>query len=323
VSSPPVTVLYVGGFSRSGTTLLGRVLGEAPEAICVGETRYLWTRGLQDNVQCGCGAPFEECRFWSAVGQEAFGGWRALDLERVGRLDAQTNRVRALPFHWVPRARPGFAGALAEYAELLRRLYDAIGAVSGAKTIVETSKDPNFGSLLARMPGRDVRIVHLVRDPRAVAYSWMRHREMPSPIGAKRFMPKFRPTEVATKWLAWNAAFHALALRGVAKRTITYESFIADPAGTLARLSEFAGQPLELPESRLAGGEVKLGEHHIFSGNPMRASQGWLRMRLDDEWQSGLATPHLVEVNAISLPLLRPYGYPLIPAGRHAQAPPP
>lgn len=309
-------ILYVGGFSRSGTTLLGRVLGEAPGAICVGETRYLWTRALGDDVRCGCEAPFSECAFWREVGREAFGGWQRLDLDRVLALDRKTNRVRALPFHWAPKARPGFGSALRAYAEILRRLYDAIGAVSGAEIVVETSKDPNFGSLLTRMPERDVRIVHLVRDPRAVAYSWMRHRELPSPIGHERFMPKFRPTEVAAKWLAWNLAFHALGRNGTGKRTLTYESFVADPARALGEIEAFTGRPLQLPSSRLSERRVRLGEHHIFSGNPMRASQGWIALRLDDEWQRALATPHLIEVNAIALPLLRPYGYRLLPAGR-------
>ncbi len=40
--------------------------------------------------------------------------------------------------------------------------------------------------------------------------------------------------------------------------------------------------------SQLRDTEVNLGEHHIFSGNPMRASTGWMPVRLDTEWQTQL-----------------------------------
>lgn len=306
-------MLYVGGFGRSGSTLVGRVLGEAPNTVCVGETRYLWSRGLLHNVQCGCGQPFRSCSFWGAIGEEAFGGWDRVNTERLVELERTTNQLRTLPFHRLPALRPGFATAIGEYASSLAKLYSAIACVSGAKTIIETSKDPNFASLLTHISGNDVRIIHLVRDSRAVAYSWTRTKRMSSPIGKEKFMPRFSPVETATRWLASNAAFHALVTKRAPYLRVSYESFIANPRDTLRELSVFADESLILPLSQLTDNKVNLGDHHIFSGNPMRANTGWMEMHLDDQWQKMLRALPFAEVTAITWPLLRLYGYPLVP----------
>jgi hypothetical protein len=310
-------VLYVGAFTRSGSTLVGRVLGEAPGALCVGETRYLWSRGLLDNVQCGCGRPFRSCSFWDAVGEEAFGGWEEVDAEWLAEVDQTTNGPRTLPRHWMPSLFPDFTSRVEQYVSHLTRLYTAIARVSGARMIVDTSKDPNFASLLTRMQGSDVRIAHLVRDSRAVAYSWTRSKRLSSPIGSQRFMVRFEPLDTAPRWLAWNAAFHAFTARAPYMR-VSYEDFVADPREALQRLSLFAGESLVLPASHLADKEVKLGTHHIFSGNPMTDSTGWLKIDLDDEWQTMLPTRQFAQVTAITLPLLRAYGYPILPSARRS-----
>jgi hypothetical protein len=310
----PPKILYVGGSSRSGSTLVGRILGEAPNAICVGETRYLWDRGLIHDVQCGCGQLFRSCPFWSAIGEDAFGGWDCINAERLANMDYTLNRLRTVPLHWLPSLSSAFAAAIDEYVSLLTQLYVAIARVSGAQIIVETSKDPTFASLLTRMPGYDVRIIHLVRDSRAVAYSWTRDSRLPSPIGEEAFMPKFRPADAATRWLLSNASFHALATRHYAYARCRYESFVANPRDTLQNLSAMADEPLVLSTTKLMDKKVRLGEHHIFSGNPMRASTGFVEMRTDDKWQTELPVSHFGEVTMITWPLLRRYGYPIVPA---------
>ncbi len=314
-------VLYVGGYGRSGSTLVGRVLGEPEGAICVGETRYLWTRGLQDNVECGCGEPFRACPFWGAVGEEAFGGWERLDVEHLAELDREAVLLRTLPLHWAPALRPRFARAIEEYVSYLDRLYAAIGSVSGAAVIVDISKEPNFALLLTRLRGVDVRVIHLVRDSRAVAYSWTRSKKTPGAVGEEQLMPRFTASETATKWMAWNAAFHALAMRQSPYMRLGYEDFVADPRSALAAIDSFAEFPLSPADPGLAEGKVELGGHHMFSGNPMRASTGLIEIKPDDEWQTRQPSPQFAQVSAITWPLLRFYRYPVIPTARRNGTP--
>jgi hypothetical protein len=314
------TVLYVGGVGRSGSTLLGRVLGEAPDAVCVGETRYIWSRGMLKNVRCGCGQPFRSCVFWNAVGEEAFGGWNQVDAQRYAEVDLIAEGLRRLPHHLVPALHPELAAAIQEYVPVLASLYSAMACVSGARLVVETSKDPNFASLLMRIPGSDVRIIHLVRDSRAVAYSWTRKRRMPSPIGAQTFMPRFKPASTASSWLVSNTAFHLLTMGRCRYTRIRYESFVDNPRRVLSELSEFAGVQLCPPPEQLLGRKVNLAGHHIFSGNPMRASTGWVEIDLDDEWRRLLPVSQRMAVTALTWPLLARYGYDVIPVRRRRAA---
>jgi hypothetical protein len=305
-------ILFVGSYPRSGSTLLGRVLGEPSGSVCVGETRYLWERGLVHNVQCGCGAPFRDCEFWSAVGVEAFGGWGQIDAARLTELDRVLNLPQVLPLHWAPRLRPGMRGEIGQYVAILTRLYEAIGRVAGADVIVELSKDPTFARLLARIPHSDVRVLHLIRDSRAVANSWTRKRLMPSPIGDRELMPRSTPVETATRWVAWNIGFHLLGVSRLPYRKLTYESFVAQPRATLETLSSFTGECLSDLQSTREG-EVTLSGHHIFSANPMRARTGTIAIELDTGWQSELALNDLAKVTAVTWPLLSAYGYPIGP----------
>lgn len=316
VSDSAIKILYLGGYGRSGSTLLGRMLGEPAGTVCVGETRFLWSRGLMSNVDCGCGLPFRSCPFWGAVGEEAFGGWDQIDAEWLTELDRVTNLPQSLPYYWAPWLRPGMSDKIAEYVTVLSSLYGAIIRVSGAGTIIETSKEPTFACLLRRMPGSDVRVVHLIRDSRAVAYSWMQKRRMPSPIGDEEFMSRSGPVEAANKWFAWNMGCYALSVARFPYLRCTYEGFVEDPRALLDRLAVFADEPLISTDIELKDKEVKLGAHHIFSGNPMRATTGWVPVRPDNKWQTGLTTSQFAKVTAITWPLLCLNGYSIMARGR-------
>lgn len=57
------------------------------------------------------------------------------------------------------------------YRALLGHLYRAIRRVTGARVVVDSSKNASYARILADTPGIRLRILHLVRDSRGVAYS--------------------------------------------------------------------------------------------------------------------------------------------------------
>jgi len=92
---------------------------------------------------------------------------------------------------------------LARYAEMTAALYRRVADVTGAGVIIDSSKRPSDGALLRLLPGIDTYIVHLVRDPRAVAYSRQRKklnpdREVPADMGGKS------PALSAFQWVVGN-----------------------------------------------------------------------------------------------------------------------
>src|SRR6266705_3371373 len=108
IPQPGLRVLYIGGWGRSGSTLLDRMLGQVPGFFALGEVREIWQSGLRENRLCGCGASFRECPFWTRVGAEAFGGWDRLPLAEVLKLWRAYDRPWALPrlFRRHPTAGP-------------------------------------------------------------------------------------------------------------------------------------------------------------------------------------------------------------------------
>src|SRR5262245_51572014 len=57
-------LLYIGGWGRSGSSILSNVLGSHSQIASLGEVRYIWDRGVGANKLCGCGHNFSDCPFW-------------------------------------------------------------------------------------------------------------------------------------------------------------------------------------------------------------------------------------------------------------------
>jgi hypothetical protein len=308
--STPVRILYIGGCGRSGSTLLDRMLGELPGFVSTGEVRFIWERGLVENRLCGCGEPFHECPFWRSVGEEAFGGWNALDADDLVALDRSVNRHRYLPLLVAPRLSRSFERRLARYVEILGRLYAAINRVSGGACVVDSTKDPPFAFLLRRVPTLNLRIVHLVRDSRGVAFSWTKKVRRPEDGDIPRFMHTYHPVDMGCRWLAYNACFHLLGRLGVPRLMMRYEEIVASPRRELERAAALVGEDIDNEGAAfLNGRHVKLGVHHTISGNPMRFQRGAIELALDEEWRSRLSPVHRRMVSVFTFPLLLRYGY--------------
>ena len=174
-------VLYIGGYSRSGTTLLLRLLGELPGMVAVGELFDVWNRSYTQNQLCGCGDAFQDCEFWRAVTIKAFGCEPAdLPADRYQRLGQRVRGTRSVVPLWLPPLRSGsYVSSLRAYARTLQALYGAIANVSGARFIVDSSKEPHQAWVLREAPGIELHVVHMVRDGRAVAFSWRRTKVRP------------------------------------------------------------------------------------------------------------------------------------------------
>ncbi len=242
-ADPRLPVLFIGGFGRSGSTLLERVLGQVPGQFAVGELVHLPQRGLLDDDRCGCGKAFSDCPFWVEVGERAFGGW-----DRVAgwrRLQLQVDRKRFIPALLLPLL-PRYRRALRRHAERLGALYRAIAEVSGAGVVVDSSKHASTALLLRHVPGIRPVVVHLVRDSRGVAYSWSRQVVRPETADG-RLMVRYGPCERSAAVPAVQrpvppaqAGGHAPGLHPL--RGLRRRSPRGGPAGARRRRSARAGR---------------------------------------------------------------------------------
>jgi len=315
----PVRVIYLGGLGRSGSTLLERLLGELPGVSAAGEIVHLWQRGVAENERCGCGLDFSACDFWKQVGKEAFGGWDKIDTGQIGRLKDAVDRTRQIPRLSQRNSRPGFASELSEYSGFYLRVYRAIADVSGCDALVDSSKHASLAFCLSGRQEIDLRVIHVVRDSRAVAYSWTTTVARPEASGSGQqspgsYMTTYSPAKAAGHWNAQNAALQWLARRGTPVLRVRYEDLVAATEQTLRRAATFAGLPageLTLPFLHADGDEpyAELTTAHTASGNPMRFTTGRLPIRGDERWRSSMPDEQRRVVTALTFPLLRRYGY--------------
>lgn len=297
-------ILFVGGYGRSGSTLLDRTLGHSSPAIFSGgEIRHIFAEGYDQNRLCGCGVPFLECPFWIAVSRRAFGGSEALDTREVLARKQRVDR-----WWLIPRlaARPlqtgGWRRDLAAHQDLLSRLYDGIVAESGCEVIVDSTKDPSHGYVLATMTDVDLYVIHLVRDSRAVAHSWQRKKFNP---GSGADMERYSLLKTGAEWDMINALISGLRPLAAGYTVLRYEDFMSDPSESLAKVFEMVGVAPSMPIDRM----LTFSEDHTVAGNPIRFARGQTQLRLDDEWRRAMATTGKITMTGLTLPALASYGF--------------
>lgn len=301
-------VIYIGGLARSGTTLLERGLNQFPGVCSVGELVYLWRRGIVNNERCGCGQAFFDCQFWQSVGQAGFGGWNRVNVNRVLELSGDVDDVKYTPRILGGPTRTRFRAKMLEYLHYFETLYAAISEVSGCEIIVDSSKTTSTAYILRNSERVDLRLVHMVRDARGVAYSCTKKVVRPEVTDAKAFMPTFSPAYVAFLYDGHNALLASLRLLSVPYRRVRYEDFVERPDTVLQDLAEFSGISYD-PSMSVGGGTVQLMPSHTVSGNPSRFKSGPVRLHRDDGWRTALPPHHRQVVNAIALPAQLAFGY--------------
>jgi hypothetical protein len=317
-STSPVRILYIGGLGRSGSTLLQRLLERCDDVVCVGElAAHFWQRGLLDGHLCGCGTPVPDCAFWGPVAHETLG---LADAATVRALQRRTDRERYLPWILSPRRPRRFQQELTRYSTVLAALYRNIAARSGSSLVVDSSKQPTTAALLKQLPATEVRIVHLVRDPRGVALSRTRELVRPEVTGQRTLMRRWSPRSTAWKWVRANLQMEILKAAGCPTLVVRYEDLVRAPIDVLQRVCQHAG--IEPPRQLLA---ELTAEHafqptaaHSVSGNPIRFSDTSIVIREDGAWKQQLPFAARRTVATLTAPLALRYGYRLASDG-HAR----
>jgi hypothetical protein len=306
-SSP---VVFVGGYGRSGSTLVDLLLNRVPGIVAVGELRHAFGRALGDNELCSCGRPFRNCPFWSEVLASAFPN--GADRERIHEAMKAINRVVATPGLLSQRLMGTSMRAHAEvYDHAFSALYASILKVSGAQIVVDSSKYPAHGLFLRTCRSIALSAMLLVRDPRAVAHSWQRRRLRPEVHWERREMPRHSVIRSALAWSASNALTSLLDDGATPFRVQRYEDLTENPVEVIAEIASFVLGRTTPPDLRLF--EERSVESHSIAGNPLRLAGERLEVKRDVAWRTEMSRAKQVVVAAICFRQMRKYGYPVAP----------
>ncbi|HEU5043016.1 MAG TPA: sulfotransferase [Nocardioidaceae bacterium] len=309
-----VKVLSVVGAGRSGTTVLASILGEVDGFVGAGELRWLWERGVVGGRPCGCGAAPLECPVWAPVITRTLGGLgRAATAEGV--VDVVAAQHEVADWRHYPRLLRSVDGddrgwgALRLVRAVTGAACAALAGTTGARVLVDTSKRPADTAVLAGIPGVDLYVLHLVRDPRAVVHSWRRAKEYTAggrtgTIGTRGLAGTVR------RWTSNGLSAEALRRRLPASRWLflRYEDFVAGPAPAVERILAHLHEPGPAPFTD--DQTVALHPNHIVAGNPSRFVTGSVAISADDEWRRAMSGRDQRLVGLMTLPLALRYGYP-------------
>jgi hypothetical protein len=262
-------LLYITSSSFSGSTLLAFLLNTHPEITTVSETEG-WPYGPDEVFPCSCGAPLEECRFFQAIAAAFRSRGLPFDPREFGTryhlsenallnrcLTADLPRIRSSALE-ILRDRlvarlPRLAGTLARQDRANLLFVQTALEANRAAVFVDASKSPYRLRHLRRIPDLDLRVLHLVRDPRGVSLSNMKKKEYPAPLAIGL-------------WLREQETICRIAAEFPRRMILHYEDLCAAVDRTLATIHAFAGvAPHPAPA------DFRSVEHHIL-GNEMRLS---------------------------------------------------
>lgn len=304
-----VSVLFIGATGRCGTTLIDRILGQHDDVFAIGELNRLWEFGLREQADCGCGRQLLACPTWWTILEDVYGSVDAA----VDAAHRNEERERSLHTKALSRTMgstwPTFLDEVGELAAQVERIYASIRRVTGARLVVDASKHPLFAAVVRSRPGVDFRLLHIVRDPRAAAFSWKTPKAtLADGQGAMWEAGAVRST---ASWVLLNREHRLFGERHPDRYLrLRYEDFVADPQramSTVGALVDMDFDSLLPPGPRPA---ATLTPTHSAWGNPNRFAEGAISIEPDERWRTAMSRVDRAAALIVAAPELRHYGYP-------------
>ena len=304
-----VTVVYLGGFGRSGSTLVERMLGAAHGWVNIGELVDLARSVGHSDELCGCGQHFSKCPLWTQVGEVAFGGWTEEVLDRLAGLQRAAARQRHLPGLLGPSRRA--SDALNDLRTAYASIYSAVAEATGARVIVDASKGPALGQALAGAPGHRPadaqrrtgspgRRLVLEAPPRAPPRHLRHRRDVADPRAPGGRAVDRAPAGDAGHRPPRRRPVGTASLRGLRRRPRRN----GGGGDHRARCSDRRRRP---PARRRGPGRARPQPRTVRQ--PSRFRSGAVELCRDDAWTTEMPSRDRAVVTALTLPLLMAYGY--------------
>lgn len=297
------SMLYLMGTANCGSTLLTRLLANHPEIATIGELKASAINDIQTYV-CGCGTLFTQCRFWKDVAALCSARGFEFDINNFGtRITADdwlskkalTATIRGPLWEALRSAAlrivPPVSTALARSIERNAILIDAVCQHLNKSVFLDGSKDPTRAVHFSRSGRFTTKVIHLVRDGRAVVASY-RKRHTDHGNNIHLWKSKLMECERAKR-----------LLNPVDVLTLRYEDFCNDAEATLGHVFAFAS--LSSSDDVLRNDLAT--PHHIIGHNSRLNTVGPIRERA--EWRTTLTKSEIEHFESQGGAVNRRYGY--------------
>ena len=264
-------LVYIGGYGRSGSTLLEYLLTASAEVVACGEVATVVRRGPNRKRNCTCGRKAMECPVWQFFDPRAHasqGSWSHPDLSLA----------------------------------LLAQFSDRYGLmINSSKTSWDAARAP---FALRHRLGQDFLFVHIVRDPRAVCWSAIRRSDRRASGPTNHFL---RSAWTTLGW--WAANLTCEAFRWLHPRQylrLRYEDLARSPRETLHYLFQRA---FRLPDIDFSEPGTSDNRHQLYGNRMRHQSLSLADVAEDDRWKVEMPRADQRFVSCLSWRLRRRYGY--------------
>ena len=303
-----IKVLNISGWGRSGSTLLGNILGQCEGFFYGGELRNIWIMSLVRERLCGCNKKVIDCDVWKEIFNIAFGGMDKINAKDISFKIQQTTRTRYAFIESLPGGKKYYSQKASLCIEEIKKLMTAIKEYSNCKVIVDTTKSSLYSHLLSKIEDLDIYVIHLVRDPRGITYSWQKKVVQPDQDNTI-YMGQYSPFRSSFMWSTRNLLTEYFWKKNKDKYLrIRYEDFAEEPLAITNQILDFIGEPSSKTPF-ISEKEIELHTNHSVWGNPGRFKTGKITLKLDEEWKRKLKTTDKLISTTATLPLLIKYGY--------------
>jgi Sulfotransferase family len=228
---PRAQVVLLAGLPHGGTTITNILLGQHPAVFSAGDLESFPHKQL--NHFCSCGEPAAECPFWLDV-RHQFAAFDGRDERR-----------------W------------------MAFLYETICQQSGSRYVVDVCHDVQRTKELLKNPHVDFKVIHLIRDGKAVVHSRLRLDYETGQLTGFGWKHLSRTLQTTYKWRR-----HVSSLTKTGKSLgprflqIRYEDICNDIAQSLRRIGSFLDLDYGGVQRDLVQGRPLSQVPHLVRGKP-------------------------------------------------------
>ncbi|OMP30685.1 sulfotransferase [Mangrovimonas sp. DI 80] len=297
-----IKVIYFTGSGRSGSTILNIILDNHPEVFGGGELQSM-EYVYNERKICSCGEATINCKFWSSV----MGDW----LRKISDSSIKEGLSKWKKFESYKSMKAWLrlwfglslkSSNVQDYLNNTYNFFDTLRRHSGKPIILDISKNPLRAWALLNHPKIDLRLVHLVRDGRGVA--WSLEKKAKKEGGQK---PIWR---TALFWVMVNRQSNFVRKKANNSVLIRYEDFAKNPQETLRKIGDVAGLDVK-PIIDMVSSNSSFHISHVVAGNGIRKADS-IKLRFnDDEWFEQLNIDYQKKFFNFSRSTMESYGYSL------------
>jgi hypothetical protein len=308
-----IDVIFIGGMPRCGSTLLGNIIGSMEGHIHLGEVFYLWNDISKNNYLCSCGEVIQKCKLYSKVYDRLKENYGENRISGFGGLRNSWSSTYETVIDLI--LQKDLSRDQKRYTRALADVYRTAAEVSRSDVVVDSSKFLADASLLLRSPLFNVTVLHLVRDPRGVANSWMKKKERRDSIGenSESQLPVYSPLYTIFKWAQWNLSYEIASIMYEKFIQVKYENICLEPKREIKRIEKFYNKKTyEMKKNVrkvIKDGKAKIGSSHAVRGNPDKMEDGWINIKEDKSWKESTSGKIKKIVKISLLPLMKKYNY--------------